>query len=264
MIQKKYYKLVKVSYADSDYFRVTNVDTTAGTLTIGGSSNLGKNLEYSTDGVNWTTADSNAPFSLSVPAGANVYMRGTNSSLEGKTINMDVNHTVGGNVYSLLDKATYATRTSSVGDRELKALFNGNTHLISAGQMTFGNVTTLKFQCYMQMFQYCSNLTTAPELPATTLNEECYSNMFKSCSSLTTVPTLPATTLANSCYYSMFQYCSSLNTIKCLATDISVYACTRDWVSGVSATGTFYKDANMSNWTTGESGIPSGWTVVDA
>lgn len=103
MITKKYYKLVKVSYADSDYFRITNVDTTAGTLTIGAGGNLDKNLEYSTDGVNWTTAASNAPFSLAVPAGSNVYMRGSNntwttgtsSSSGGKTILMDVNHTVG-------------------------------------------------------------------------------------------------------------------------------------------------------------------------
>lgn len=62
----------------------------------------------------------------------------------------------------------------------------------------------------------------------------------------------------------MFHGCTHLTSIKCLATDISRQLCTYNWTSGVSATGTFYKSANMSDWTTGYSGIPSGWTVVDA
>lgn len=124
--------------------------------------------------------------------------------------------------------------------------------------------TTLAFGCYMYMFRYCSSLTTAPELPATTLASFCYHTMFEGCTSLTTAPVLPATTLPNSCYASMFNGCSSLNYIKCLATDISATGCTGNWVNGVSSTGTFVKDASMTGWTTGNSGIPSGWTVQDA
>ena len=291
MITKKYYKLVRVSHADSDYFRVTNVDTTAGTLTIGAGGNLGKNLEYSTDGVNWTTADPNAPFSLTVPAGANVYMRGTNSIFQ-KTINMDANHTVGGNVLSLIDKSNYSTMTTPPPPYSnlFSRLFNGNTHLVSAADMNFGNLvqtsggfaadmfngctaltaapelpmTTLGNSCYSSMFKNCTSLTAAPELPATTVGGESYSYMFQGCTSLTKAPELPATTLAINCYNSMFQNCTSLNTVKCLAENISAYACTNNWMNGVSATGTFIKSANMSSWTTGTSGIPSGWTVVDA
>lgn len=264
MITKKYYKLIRVSYADSDYFRVTNISDQSGTLTINGSNNLGCNIEYSTDGVNWTTADPNAPFSLVVPSNANVYMRGTNNTLEKKTINMDVNHTVGGNVYSLLDKATYASRTTSVRTYELNQLFNGNTHLVSAENMNFGNVTTLQSYCYEYMFNNCTSLTTAPELPATTLANACYRSMFQGCTSLTTAPELPATTLAISCYQYMFDNCTLINNIKCLATDISASNATSGWLNNVAANGTFTKSANMSSWTIGNSGIPSGWTVVDA
>lgn len=264
MITKKYYKLVKVSYADSDYFRITNVDMTAGTLTINGSNNLGCNIEYSTDGVNWTTADPNAPFSLTVASGANVYMRGTNSNLNGKTINMNANHTVGGNVYSLLDKATYASRTTSVGTSEFQNLFKNNTHLISAADMNFGNVVSVGQSAYWGMFSGCTSLTSAPELPATSLNQHCYREMFNNCTSLTSAPELPATTLASNCYYIIFNGCRALQSIKCLATDISANNCTMSWVYDVSATGTFYKSANMSDWTTGVNGIPSGWTVIDA
>jgi len=60
----------------------------------------------------------------------------------------------------------------------------------------------------------------------------------------------------------MFSGCTKLTHIECLATNISATACVNNWVSGVAASGIFIKDANMSSWTTGTSGIPSGWTVL--
>ena len=88
--------------------------------------------------------------------------------------------------------------------------------------------------------------------------------MFSGCTYLTTAPVLPATTLAPYCYQSMFYGCTSLNHITCLATDISAWGCTDYWVYDVSSTGTFVKHPDMNNWTTGYSGIPSGWIVKDA
>ena len=115
------------------------------------------------------------------------------------------------------------------------------------------------------MFRGCTKLTTAPSiLPATTLAERCYDSMFWDCNPLTTAPELPATTLADFCYSSMFRGCDYLNYIKCFAIDISASSCTDRWVSGVASTGTFVKNPNMSGWTTGNSGIPTGWTVIDA
>ena len=57
-----------------------------------------------------------------------------------------------------------------------------------------------KNYCYNGIFNGCSSLTQAPELPATTLADSCYSGMFKNCTSLTQAPALPATTLASYCY----------------------------------------------------------------
>ena len=124
--------------------------------------------------------------------------------------------------------------------------------------------TTLADGCYGDMFRNCTSLTTAPALPATTLADRCYQNMFMSCTSLTTAPELPATTLANSCYGGMFWDCTNLNYIKCLATDISASGCINYWLNGVSSTGTFVKASSMTSWTTGVSGIPTGWTIIDA
>ena len=126
--------------------------------------------------------------------------------------------------------------------------------------------TTAKSGCYESMFYNCTNLTTAPELPATNLSGAygCYQDMFYNCRSLTTAPELPATTLVQSCYENMFRNCISLNSIKCLATNISATKCTKNWVYGVAESGTFTKAESMGSWTTGDNGIPSDWTVVNA
>ena len=138
------------------------------------------------------------------------------------------------------------------------AMFEGCTSLTTAPELP---ATTLANGCYSNMFSSCKSLTTAPELPATTLANSCYSDMFKSCTSLTTAPELTATTLAYSCYARMFYGCTSLSTITCLAIDISASYCTENWVNGVADIGTFKKHSNMSSWTTGVNGIPSGWAV---
>jgi len=60
------------------------------------------------------------------------------------------------------------------------------------------------------MFEDCTSLTIAPELPATVLATQCYDSMFEGCTSLITVPELPATILEKKCYYNMFYKCSSI------------------------------------------------------
>lgn len=140
-------------------------------------------------------------------------------------------------------------------------MFNGCTSLTTAPELP---ATILSNSCYSTMFSGCKSLTTTPVLPATNLADYCYASMFFSCTSLTTAPTLPATTLSDNCYYQMFYGCTKLNYIKCLATNISAYNCTYNWVNGVAATGTFVKAADMTGWTTGIEGIPTGWTVQNA
>ena len=45
-----------------------------------------------------------------------------------------------------------------------------------------------------------------------------------------------------------------------LATDIRAEGCLKDWLDGVAATGTFYKNSSVTD--TSGYGIPSGWTVT--
>ena len=150
---------------------------------------------------------------------------------------------------------------STLGAQCYKGMFQGCKSLTQAPVLP---ATTLVVNCYDSMFYGCSSLTVAPELPATTLVYGCYSCMFQYCTSLTVAPELPATKLAESCYSSMFWVCTKLNYIKCLATNISAERCTDGWVYNVPSTGTFVKAASMTSWTTGNNGIPTGWTVQDA
>lgn len=192
-----------------------------------------------------------------------------------------------GNIMSLVDEEGYATATGLSGEYVLSSLFYKNDKLTDASGLLLP-ATNLAVMCYVALFADCTSLTTAPALPATTLATGCYGYMFRGCTSLTTAPELPATKLEQACYQYMFQNCTSLTTapllpakklvkgcynwmfkgctnlsaVTCLATSgVKESNCT-EWLSGVAASGTFTKSTN--NWTTGESGIPERWTVVDA
>jgi hypothetical protein len=62
----------------------------------------------------------------------------------------------------------------------------------------------------------------------------------------------------------MFQDCSSLNYIKAMFTTQPSTSFTRNWVSGVSSSGTFVKNSAASWYLIGVHGVPSGWTVQTA
>lgn len=103
-------------------------------------------------------------------------------------------------------------------------------------------------------------------LPALVLADECYYMMFAYCTKITTAPKLPAPHLVYLCYAEMFYGCSMLNRIECLATSWREedYP-TSGWVRNVGTpTGTFVKAPSMTGWTSGNDGIPVGWTIIDA
>ena len=199
-------------------------------------------LEYSIDrGQTWTVwqPDNNGNRSLVLSAGQRMYVRNTSET--------QTNFSISGSDYY---------KFSFVGNVEAHGNINS---LLSKNAES---VTTLTDSCFRSMFQGCSSLVIAPELPATTLADSCYRLMFKNCRSLVTAPELHATTLADSCYRSMFQGCTSIHLVKTYMTDISAPNCLAGWLSDVSATGDFYCPASLTI-PTGINGIPSGWTRHD-
>ena len=109
------------------------------------------------------------------------------------------------------------------------SMFQGCTGLTSAPELP---ATTLANHCYFSMFQDCTGLTSAPELPATTLANHCYRSMFQDCTGLTSAPELPATTLASHCYRSMFQGCTGLTSAPELPATTLVLSCYQGMFSG--------------------------------
>ena len=148
-----------------------------------------------------------------------------------------------GNIMSLEYPNDFATQTTVAYSLNYHNLFYGQTHIL---------------------FKEDEDLV----LPATTLKSECYFNMFYGCTGITKSPELPATTLVYGCYRGMFQNCTNLKSIKCLATNISASTCLTDWVNNVSSTGDFIGDDTMqpiygsatNTWSFGINGVPSGWS----
>ena len=172
-------------------------------------------LEYFASDRTWTTWDGTTTLSAVADDGEYVlYLRGTgNTVITGNSQNYrwiltgsDISCT--GNIENLLDYATVtAGNHPTMANYCYYRMFEGCTSLTQAPDLP---ATTLAIVCYYRMFEGCTSLTQAPALPATTLAENCYQFMFQGCTSLTQAPALPATTLANFCYASMFEGCTSL------------------------------------------------------
>lgn len=188
--------------------------------------------------------------SIDVEVGDRVMFKGTNekyaadknnySGFEGGTAKYNVE----GNIMSLIAGDDFTATTAFSTTFVFCSLFK-LSNVVSAENLILP-VTTLTEACYRAMFSMAYYLEVAPALPATTLATDCYWYMFEKCP-ITEAPELPATTLVKGAYGNMFIGCSNLNYIKCLATSITASSCTVNWVSGVSATGTFEKDFNMTS-----------------
>ena len=122
----------------------------------------------------------------------------------GKT---DVNVACKGDIRTLLDYTNY--KDVATESARFRHLFEDCTQLTSAPDLP---AETLAEACYSFMFEGCTSLKTAPKLSATTLAEDCYFRMFLGCTSLETAPTLSAKTLKTYCYSYMFAGCTSLKT----------------------------------------------------
>lgn len=227
--------IVKIKIGDSviwqkepDYFYVENTYAGGNTIsvkqTITGSpdsSTYAKHLQYSKNGLNWTTITlSSTAYTITLNKGEKVYFRGNEGVFNywysgGKkkaitTISANQTHTVGGNINTLLDYQDPYGLTLPQG--AFNSIFENNTKLTSASDITFTPSVdgSLSSYCYLYLFKKCTNLTTVPKsIPAKKQGQDACNGMF-AYTAITTAPALPATTLSNGCYYSLFEGCSKL------------------------------------------------------
>ena len=230
------------------------------------TSNITKTISYSKDsGFTWTEITSTTGGTvIEVSAGDKVMLKGNNVAYGGsKNVNSGfmggtASYNVEGNVMSLIGGDNFSGLTSFNGYTYVFHKLFAETKVISAENMIMP-VPVLTNSCYRAMFANTTTLSKAPEIPATTMATSACSYMFENCA-ITTAPVLSAETLGDYCCRGMFTGCTNLNYIKCLATTIGNG--TDDWVKGVSTSGTFVKAMGVT-WSSGNSGIPQGWTVYD-
>lgn len=246
-------------------------------------------MQYSYDGVTWDAWDLSA---LPFGGPTKVYVRGVNNEKFGTystnntfTFSTDAYVYVSGTAEALLNgenevlqySTTYTFKTLFKGQTALReadrlrfeamsnseacyqAMFSGCSNLLSAPELP---ATILGYSPYRSMFSYCSSLVKAPSiLPATTLSGWAYANMFKGCTSLMDAPELPADTLTQACYYEMFSGCTSLKTIRCRA-KVTANNATYQWLYRVKTAGTLYGHSEYG-WESGIHGIPTTWTFEE-
>ena len=160
-------------------------------------------VEYSTDHNTWTVWNGSEISS----SGQKLYLRGSGNTIfntsNGARFVLSAKAGCSGNLNTLLE---YSNPPTSLNvSRCYNSMFRDCTNLTTAPALP---ATTLSDHCYHYMFYGCTSLTTAPALPATTLAKYCYAAMFDGCA-LTTAPALPATTLAEGCYNGMFYGCTA-------------------------------------------------------
>ena len=195
------------------YVTFTAAEAQTFKMTTSGNYNIDK-LEYSLDGNNWTAVEKDKEVEFGGAKGS-LRLRGKNpngtaSSSVYNYSNITFTHSnvkvaCTGDIRTLLDWEYY--KTVDTQNARFYNLFDHCTALTSAPELPAENLANY---CYKSMFYGCSSLKTAPKLPAKTMASECYTHMFNGCSSLKKAPELPAETLADACYSSMFQDCYAL------------------------------------------------------
>ena len=170
------------------------------------------NLEYSVNNSEWASVT----IGTEVPFGGvkgDLRLRGINpngtatawNAYSTITFTANVNVACTGNILTLLDWRNY--NIVETKNARFCSLFENCSVLTSAPELP---ATTLANYCYQRMFEGCTSLKTAPILPAENLARKCYSDMFDGCTSLVKAPALPAMVLTDYCYSSMFMNCTSL------------------------------------------------------
>lgn len=270
MITKKYYKLIRVSHADSGYFYIKNVSNEVGEFKMNAGNGT---MEYSLDGVTWNSYNMSTKPTVNVNPGSNIYLRGTGFSSNGYssilTFNKDYN--VCGNFMSISNYTTMSSVTEINSSNVIKYAFRNQTNLISAADLNFGNVTTISANAGMlSFFEGCSSLTAIPDFSNfITIGYQCFSGCFSNCTSLTTGADFSnITSVGSESFSSCYSGCTHISNVTTPnVQDLTQNVILAVWLNNAGTQATGAKTVNVPTGaaiaTGSDSGIPTGWTRVD-
>lgn len=260
-------------------------------------------LEYSLDnGQTWTSITINgAKTFATINTGDTILFRGNNTKLATawdayNKFNTTKQFKVYGNAMSLLNGNNFISNsTLDSGGYNLCGLFYGVTTLVDASNLILP-ATTLYTSCYNGMFRGCTNLEYGPKLlPSLDVPTDGYSSMFEGCVKLIEAPEILATSVSgntalnrmfcmnrnskvtaamtkgpvlritnplghNNVYQQLF--CGNGNltevTILVQATNLTF----SNWLNYTN-TGGVIKTLSGTTFSSGVSGLPSGWTTQE-
>ncbi len=243
-------------------------------VTLNDANNVINSMEYSTDyGKHWSKYDVNKAYGFGKEI--RVMMRGENpngTAVQNGTslpeyysyFSLENGNNTGvacaGDIRTLIDKEGY--KNANTENARFYSLFGYCSQLASAPDLP---ATDLADNCYNQMFINCVALTQAPQLPATQLSTNCYFSMFLGCTSLTESPILAAKELTSHCYYWMFVGCTSLEKVTMLATSGDMSKETNSlesWLGGTTG-GTLIVAKGIGNSENLKKQVPKGWHIVE-
>ena len=271
------WNVVEISGYDEQYLTFEALESGTFTLTIPSelTTTSLSSVSYSVDNGNtWVTTNNvnNSEIVITTPVvsqGYKILWKGSGTQYANSSVYSRFTSTaafdVYGNSLSLFRGDNFIGYTSIGNGGQvnyyLKALFYNDTNLVNAEHLILP--TNYGLSCMASMFALCTNLISAPDIPPSSVYQSSYDSMFKGCTSLTKAPDLLSSNISARAYYSMFSGCTSLNYVKCLATSRSTNNPIAAWLAYVSPTGTFVKAQGATDWPSGASGIPTGWTVIN-
>ena len=207
------------------------------------------NMEYSTDyGKHWSKFSVNTDYAFG--NSSRLMLRGDNPS--GTAI-------ANGDDFSKIEFSTFSFT------KDVKVACSGDIRTLVKNE-DYENAGTQNVR-YIALFNGCSQLTSAPELPAKNLADKCYTWMFQGCTSLTQAPLLQANTLTAFCYFFMFNGCKSLTSVTMLAkSGFDAQECLDGWLGDAGTNGSILNVAagmGSNKTITNENNTPKSWEIVE-
>ena len=142
----------------------------------------------------------------------------------------------------------------SIGMDGCYRMFEGCRSLSSTSDI---NVSSIDYRSCQEMFYNCERLLGI-RINSNVVNVDCFSGMCNGCTYMEYAYLAP-TALTTRCYQNMFKECTHLDEVTCYALTGTDSTTLSGWMTNVSSSGSFYAEPSAS-YSTGASGIPSGWT----
>jgi len=172
------------------YLKLTAID--AGEICINKTGTVNATLEYMSADIPIMWNDVEYGQNIPLTKGEGIYLRAKGENGKNATLNEG--------------ERNYLTFTSNM---DVKASQNIMSLLDASCELK-----EVPAYAFYKLFDGCSHLTKAPDLPAVTLHSNSYEYMFRGCTKLTTIPDMSQVRLPNDdCYWAcrfMFSDCSSL------------------------------------------------------